>query len=261
MITYQEESGLLIIIISVIFAGILITMIKGFINIFVHKQDTEALVPPTLLGFLFSIITVVLIINYGSKYYNHFNDLLISNRNYHDLLKYDMAHSEEEYIEDFEHHQNIVQKRLENGEITSFERDVLDNEDWLSLEHIPLRYIFPFKAHNFIMFFSLYFTIFAGILFAIYIKPTTSAFEKNHPQKNTVLWLNILTGWTIIGWLALLMWMNPGSEQSKTISQSSPEQQNPSATDKLLQLKALRDADAITQEEYEQKKQDLLDQI
>lgn len=32
-------------------------------------------------------------------------------------------------------------------------------------------------------------------------------------------------------------------------------------TDKLLQLKALRDADAITQEEYEQKKQELLDQI
>ena len=39
-----------------------------------------------------------------------------------------------------------------------------------------------------------------------YIFPALMAFRRGHPGRNGVLILNILIGWTVIGWIVALIW-------------------------------------------------------
>lgn len=43
-------------------------------------------------------------------------------------------------------------------------------------------------------------------LFAIYFLPTTVAFLNRHHQKEAIAVLNVLLGWTLIGWAIALVW-------------------------------------------------------
>jgi hypothetical protein len=53
-----------------------------------------------------------------------------------------------------------------------------------------------------------------GLLFAIvflfgvfvYFAPSLTAHQRRHPQFTAILWLNILVGWTFIGWVAAFVW-------------------------------------------------------
>lgn len=53
-----------------------------------------------------------------------------------------------------------------------------------------------------------------GLLFAIvflfgvfvYFAPTLTAHQRRHPQFTAILWLNVLVGWTFIGWVAAFVW-------------------------------------------------------
>lgn len=40
----------------------------------------------------------------------------------------------------------------------------------------------------------------------IYFLPVIAAFLKNHNRKLLILLLNLLLGWTFIGWVVLLIW-------------------------------------------------------
>lgn len=44
------------------------------------------------------------------------------------------------------------------------------------------------------------------IMFVIGLIPSIIAFKKNHPHRLFILILNILLGWTFIGWIAALVW-------------------------------------------------------
>lgn len=44
------------------------------------------------------------------------------------------------------------------------------------------------------------------VLLPLYALPTIIAFARRHRQRVAILLVNILTGWTMIGWLGALIW-------------------------------------------------------
>ena len=48
------------------------------------------------------------------------------------------------------------------------------------------------------------FLIAIGVL--LYFVPAVIAWKRNHPQKTPIIALNILLGWSVLGWIASLIW-------------------------------------------------------
>lgn len=46
----------------------------------------------------------------------------------------------------------------------------------------------------------------AVLLFAFYFLPTLIAFLRNHKNKLAIFLLNLLLGWTVLGWVGSLIW-------------------------------------------------------
>ena len=44
------------------------------------------------------------------------------------------------------------------------------------------------------------------IIVLIYMLPTLIAFGREHPRRQDVAVVNILFGWTLIGWIAAFLW-------------------------------------------------------
>jgi hypothetical protein len=52
-----------------------------------------------------------------------------------------------------------------------------------------------------------WFSVATAILFAaVYVLPTIVAFEGSHPRRLTICVLNILLGWTLLGWILAIVW-------------------------------------------------------
>ncbi len=48
------------------------------------------------------------------------------------------------------------------------------------------------------------FLVVAGVW--LYIMPTLEAYKSNHPQRRAITMLNVLAGWTFIGWVVAMVW-------------------------------------------------------
>ncbi len=46
----------------------------------------------------------------------------------------------------------------------------------------------------------------AVLIFAFYFLPTLIAFLRNHKNKLAIFLLNLLLGWTVLGWVVSLVW-------------------------------------------------------
>lgn len=44
------------------------------------------------------------------------------------------------------------------------------------------------------------------VIVAIYFIPTITAYVRRHRQKLAILWLNVLAGWTAVGWVGGVVW-------------------------------------------------------
>jgi hypothetical protein len=44
------------------------------------------------------------------------------------------------------------------------------------------------------------------LIVVLYLLPTLIAFGREHPQRTTVALLNIVLGWTLIGWIVVFVW-------------------------------------------------------
>ena len=44
------------------------------------------------------------------------------------------------------------------------------------------------------------------LILAIYFIPTIIAVKKNHLQKTAIVLINVLLGWTFLGWVVALVW-------------------------------------------------------
>lgn len=46
----------------------------------------------------------------------------------------------------------------------------------------------------------------AALVIAVYLLPTISAWYHRHPHLEAIAILNLLLGWTLLGWVAALVW-------------------------------------------------------
>jgi len=44
------------------------------------------------------------------------------------------------------------------------------------------------------------------LIIALYMLPTLIAFGRDHPHRRAVTLLNILFGWTLLGWILVFVW-------------------------------------------------------
>ncbi|MCY1556940.1 Superinfection immunity protein [compost metagenome] len=91
------------------------------------------------------------------------------------------------------------------------------------------------------------FVFLAAATVTIYFAPMFVAFARSHRNAMGVSLVNIFLGWSLIGWVAAMVWACLNS--------------NPVAEDRFGQLgklAKLRDDGSITTEEYEEQKRKLL---
>lgn len=99
------------------------------------------------------------------------------------------------------------------------------------------------------------------MIFALYFTPSIIATARKHQNRIGVILLNLLLGWTIIGWIVALIWSVSANTRSGArsdevfiLNSSSPDDPYQS----LEKLASLKDRGHITQDEYEREKSKLL---
>lgn len=97
---------------------------------------------------------------------------------------------------------------------------------------------------------------------ALYFVPTIVAGKRGHPNGTSIFLLNLFLGWTLIGWLAALIW-----SASSIISQVPTAPEPTSTADELRRLDPyqrlekladLKERGHITVEEFEAEKAKIL---
>lgn len=95
------------------------------------------------------------------------------------------------------------------------------------------------------------------VLFALYFVPWIIAASRNHHNRSSIALLNLLLGWTFIGWVVALIWSATSVTPTPSTERVPPA--NSSFADELLKLADLRDKGILTQAEFESKKSAMLD--
>lgn len=89
------------------------------------------------------------------------------------------------------------------------------------------------------------------ILFSVYFLPSIVALAKRNNRTKVILF-NIFLGWTIVMWIISLVWACKRHEETLSL----PSDTTPA--DELKKYKDLLDAGAITEDEFNEKKNQLL---
>jgi len=87
-----------------------------------------------------------------------------------------------------------------------------------------------------------------------YFIPTFIAFIRKKSNPGVIFALNLLLGWTLIGWIGALVWALLNEKDNRQITSLS----STSNIDQLVKLKQLYDQGVITKEEFETQKNKLL---
>ncbi len=93
-----------------------------------------------------------------------------------------------------------------------------------------------------------------GVL--LYLLPAYIAYKNDNPNKNIILVVNILLGWTTVGWVACLIWAiidEKGNATDKILRNVGGNKY-----EDLEKLQKLKESGAITDVEFEVEKQKLL---
>ena len=88
----------------------------------------------------------------------------------------------------------------------------------------------------------------------LYFIPYLIANKKGHPQETAIFILNLFAGWTIFAWIIALVWAFIKPKPVSYIQQAPT-----SSANELLKYKELLDSGAISQEEFDAKKKQILD--
>ena len=88
-----------------------------------------------------------------------------------------------------------------------------------------------------------------------YMMPTFLAVGRKHKALPAIFALNLFLGWSLLGWVATLVWSltNPNPSAPVVINQAAG-----SMADELVKLADLRDKGILTEEEFQAKKAALL---
>ncbi len=96
---------------------------------------------------------------------------------------------------------------------------------------------------------------------ALYFTPTIIAAARLHPNRVSIMLLNFFLGWTVLGWIASLIWSvsSGGKPVSINIEQaSSPPGKSVDPYQELEKLAALKERGHITDEEFDIEKKKIL---
>ena len=104
--------------------------------------------------------------------------------------------------------------------------------------------------------------IFIVVFFAYFI-PTIIAMGAERKNSVAITALNILLGWTLLGWVIALVWACCNDDVSEPKSVDGPkakkEDSKEDPYDALARLADLRDRNALTEDEFETAKRRLLE--
>ena len=64
------------------------------------------------------------------------------------------------------------------------------------------------------------------ILWTLYLLPAYIAEERRHQHKWGIFSLNLVLGWTIVGWIAMLVWALTGSNSARLATTPMPERRS-----------------------------------
>ena len=95
------------------------------------------------------------------------------------------------------------------------------------------------------------------IVFIIYFIPSIIAiYFREHPSQTAIFVVNLFLGWSLLGWVVALAWSltNP----TKEIINNQPPQ---SAADEIQKLASLKEQGLLTDEEFTNKKSEILKNI
>jgi len=102
-----------------------------------------------------------------------------------------------------------------------------------------------------------------AIVIAAYLAPSIIAFYRKHRSIGSIIAINVLLGWTVIGWIWAFIWSlgstktdvvivnaSPVATTTQTASASSPVA-NKTVAERIAELKAMLDAGTINQNEFD----------
>lgn len=84
------------------------------------------------------------------------------------------------------------------------------------------------------------------------------ASQREHPNATAIGVFNFFLGWTFIGWVVALVWSLGNTKAKRVTVENMNQNKAEDNLDKLLKLKKLLDEGVISQEEFDLKKQKLL---
>lgn len=64
--------------------------------------------------------------------------------------------------------------------------------------------------------------VFLGSLLP-YMAPTVVAAYRDHPRKSAIFFINLLAGWTVIGWIVALVWALSGDRGEQPVASPGDE--------------------------------------
>ena len=95
----------------------------------------------------------------------------------------------------------------------------------------------------------------ALLIIFIYFIPSISAYSSKKKNASSIFVINLLLGWTFIGWVVALSWALTKDTKPTTITQPS---ENKSTAQELEKLSELKEKGIITGEEFQKQKDKLL---
>jgi hypothetical protein len=100
-----------------------------------------------------------------------------------------------------------------------------------------------------------------GILLVMYVLPAILASLRGHSQAGAIWVLNLLLGWTVVGWVGSLVWACT-TPQPTFVAPPQPVPPRaagtPTVADQIAQFSDLKDRGIISADEFEAKKRQLL---
>ncbi|WP_417490023.1 superinfection immunity protein [Maricaulis sp.] len=88
-----------------------------------------------------------------------------------------------------------------------------------------------------------------------YLLPTLIAVSRKHTSLGPIFALNLFLGWSLLGWVAALVWALTRPKPDEPVIVETPQA---STADELAKLAELRDKGILTADEFEARKKSLL---
>lgn len=101
------------------------------------------------------------------------------------------------------------------------------------------------------------------VVLLVYFVPTMIAGGRSHYNRSAIGALNLLLGWTVIGWVAALVWAftNPSAAHPQASAIPAPPAADEPLSARLSKLEALKAEGLISEAEYDTKRAAILDEI